>query len=106
MSWLKVPTSLLDMNWLVRCVLPTSGAPSMSTVYLERSFKFNVNNEKSTTYVLNGVCCQIISCKLISSHLGVQMELFLELMASSSSVLDRRLERPECTEWLRLNVRV
>ena len=44
-------------------------------------------------------------CKLISPHLGVQMELFLELMASSSSVLDRRLERPECTEWLRLKVR-
>ena len=33
------------------------------------------------------------------------MELFLELMASSSSVLDRRLERPECTEWLRLKER-
>ena len=61
--------SLLDMNWLVSSVFPTSGAPSMRTVYL-----------------------------------GVQTELFREeqpeMGRSSSSVLERRLERP-LWEWLR-----
>lgn len=59
--------SLQDMNWLVSSVLPTSAAPSISTVYL-----------------------------------GEQMELLrLEQVGSSSSVDERRLDRPEC-EWLRL----
>ena len=54
------------MNWLVSRVLPTSVAPSMSTVCL-----------------------------------GVAREELRELKGSSSSVLERREERPEC-EWLRL----
>ena len=65
-SALYVPISLLDMNWFVSRVFPTSEAPSIRTV-----------------------------------KRGEQRLLFREEQASSSSVLERRLERPEC-EWLKL----